>query len=312
MSYIQSMNGFEFVPFHYPFTDRKALLIRDDQKSIESYRAFIQKNNIDQAEIVTKDLRILQHFPMLKHLRIFASTEAQPPLDFSPLYDMPEVVSLFCRSTYGDRQQFTSEVDYSRIQGLVELAIHVNKGARNFSQIQTLKSLLIGGFSGANRDLTDMFQSELLDTMRIAQCGVHSLNGLSRAKELQCLYLEYNRSLHDIRELASVKKTLKALRIEKCPKIEDFSVLRELENLEYLALEGTNSIPSLDFLRALPNLKTFIFDVVVEDGDLSPCLDLEYVYCAKGKKHYNLRDKDLPKLRYTRGNECIEQWRRLE
>ena len=312
MSYLQTMNGFEFVPFHYPFYERKAILIRDDQKSIESYRAFIQKNNIEQAEIVTKDLRILQHFPMLKHLRIFASADAQPPFDFSPLYDMPEVVSLFCRSTYGNRHQYTSEIDYSRIQGLVELAIHVNKGARNFNQIQTLKTLRIGGFTGANRDLTDMFQSELLDTMRIAQCGVHSLNGLSRAKELQCLYLEYNRSLNDIRELASVKKTLKALRIERCPKIEDFSVLRELENLEYLSLNGSNTIPSLEFLRSLPNLKTFIFDFVVEDGDLSPCLDLEYVYCAKGKKHYNLRDKDLPKIQYTRGNESIEEWRRLE
>lgn len=45
---------------------------------------------------------------------------------------------------------------------------------------------------------------------------------------------------------------------------------------------------------------------------MSPCLDLEYVYCAKGKKHYNLRDKDMPRLRYTRGNESIEKWRRLE
>lgn len=190
VSYVEMINGFEFVPFHYPFYERKAIKITDDFKSMEAYQAFIQKNNIDQAEIVTRDLRILQHFPMLKHLRIFASTEAQPPFDFSPLYDMPEVVSLFCRSTYGNRHQYTSEVDYSRIQGLVELAVDVNKGARNFSQIQTLKSLRIGGFTGANRDLTDMFQSELLDTMRIAQCGIHSLNRLSRAKELQCLYLE--------------------------------------------------------------------------------------------------------------------------
>ena len=312
VSYVEMVNGFEFVPFHYPFYERKAIKIIDDFKSIDAYHSFILKNNIEQAEIVTKDLRILQHFPMLKHLRIFASTAAQPPFDFSPLYDMPEVVSLFCRSTYGNRHQYTSEVDYSRIHGLVELAVDVNKGARNFSQIQTLKTLRIGGFTGANRDLTDMFQSESLDTMRIAQCGVHSLNGLARAKSLQCLYLEYNRSLNDIRELASVKKTLKALRIERCPKIEDFSVLQELENLEYLSLRGSNSIPSMDFLRALPNLKTFTFDFVVVDGDLSPCLDLEYAYCAKGKKHYNLRDKDLPKLHYTRGNESIEEWRRLE
>ena len=74
--------------------------------------------------------------------------------------------------------------------------------------------------------------------------------------------------------------------------------LEELENLETLYLEGNNSIPNLKFLDKLKNLQVFGFDVNVEDGDLSPCLRLPTVWCYQGRRHYNLKNKDLPKQPY--------------
>ena len=62
----------------------------------------------------------------------------------------------------------------------------------------------------------------------------------------------------------------------------------------------------------MKGLKTFVFSVNVRDGDLSPALNLSYVYSEKNRKHYNLKDKDLPKGKYVRGNENIDEWRRLE
>ena len=62
----------------------------------------------------------------------------------------------------------------------------------------------------------------------------------------------------------------------------------------------------------MKNLKTFKFDMNVQDGDLTLCLDLSYVSSLKNRKHYNLKNNELPKGQYVRGNETIEQWRRLE
>lgn len=169
-----------------------------------------------------------------------------------------------------------------------------------------------GSFKGENRDLTDLFCSKELDTLRLIQCGVYSLDGIETSEKIQCLYLDYNRSLRDISALEKVKKTLRLLRIDCCPKIEDFSVLGELENLELLELTGSNTLPDLNFIKRMKNLKTFVFNFNVSDGDLSPCLDLSYVYSDRNRKHYNIKDKDLPKNEYVRGNENIEEWRRLE
>ena len=62
----------------------------------------------------------------------------------------------------------------------------------------------------------------------------------------------------------------------------------------------------------MKNLKTFVFNMYVDDGDLEQCKNLSYVYSEVDRKHYNVKDKDLPKGKYYRGNEDIELWRRLE
>ena len=308
----ESRDGFEFVSIVYPFNRRDAIKIVADCHSIDGYQKYIVEHGIDKAEIVMPDLNILKFCPGLKYLRICPSYNASINFDFSPLYDMKEVKLLNCQNRYGSREQYLSEIDYSRVHGIAYLCIGVNRSTLNYNKIKTLKSLSVSGFKGRNYDLTDLFCSEELDTLKMVQCGINSLNGIEISNKMQCLYLRYNRFLQDISALNRVRGTLKALRIENCPKIEDFSVLGELENLELLELSGSNVLPNLNFLRTMKNLKTFVFNVDVRDGDLAPCRNLSYVYSEKDRKHYNLRDRDLPKANYVRGNEDIEEWRRLE
>ena len=305
-------DGFEFVPMFYPFYRKDAIKVVVDSRALKDYQEYIRKRGLEKAEIVMPDLKILQLCPSLKYLRVWPSYNAPEGFDFSPLYEMPEVKSLNCQNRYGSREQYISEIDYSKIHGLISLFVDVNEKTLNYNKVETLKSLLVGGFKGNNRDLTDLFNSEKLDTLQLSECGMYSLNGIESSYKMQCLYLYYNRTLKDISALSKVKGTLKALRIENCPKIEDFSVLGELENLELLELTGSNKLPNLDFLKSMKNLKTFVFDMNVLDGDLTPCLNLSYVYSDRNRKHYNLKDSDLPKGEYVRGNEDIEEWRRLE
>ncbi len=318
-------NGFAFTAISYPFNVHDAIIVKCKGVSdcevpqydipdhtIEDYVIFINKMKIQKAVIILNNIACINMCPSLKYIQIIPSYQADASFVFSPLYEMPEIKSLSCQNRYGSREQFISEVDYSRIRGLISLSINVNRKTLNYNRVKTLKSLDVGGFKGKNHDLTDLFSSEELDTLRLIQCGMYSLNGIETSRKMQCLYLHYNRSLRDISALGKVKGTLKALRIENCPKIEDFSVLGELENLELLELSGNNVLPNLNFLKTMKNLKTLIFNMNVLCGDLSPCLDLCYVYSEKNRKHYNLQDEDLPKKKYIRGNEGIDEWRRLE
>lgn len=306
------VNKFDFTSIMYPFNEKNALKINVNGTPSDECIKYINQFQLEQAEIVMPDLYFLEKCPSLKFLKIAPSYNAKEYFDFSPLYKMKEIKSLSCKNQYGDRMQYIANIDYAMIRGLEDLTVSVNKGAKNFEKIETLKSLQIGDFKGKKQDVSDLFCSKELDTLQLTSCKIHSLKGIERSKRLQCLYLYYNRSLSDISALVNVKDTLKALRIQNCSKITDFSVIGYLENLELLELSGNNTLPNLEFLKNLKKLKTFEFDMNVLDGNLSVCLNLPNVYCHKNRKHYNLKDKDLPKGKYICGNENIEKWRRLE
>lgn len=308
----EKKDGFWFVPFLYPFYRKNAILINENDCSIEDYQIYISRKGIKQAEIIMPDINFVKKFPTLKHLKISPAYNAPSDFDFSPLYDVEEIRTLHCLNQYGDKGQHISTIEYDKINGLVYLIVSANKGAKNYNKVKTLKSLAIGGYKGQYCDLSDLFCSSTLDTLELNGCHIKSLNGIDISQSMQCLYLYYNRSLQDISALSKVKNTLKALRIQNCSQITNFSVLGELENLELLELSGNNSLPDLGFIKSLKKLKTFVFNFNVLDGDLTPCINLEYVYSEKNRKHYNLKDTQFPKGRYVRGNETIDEWRRLE
>jgi hypothetical protein len=84
---------------------------------------------------------------------------------------------------------------------------------------------------------------------------------------------------------------LETVELEGCKKIQDISLLGELENIKNLALTDCGEIWSLQSLskcRFLENI-SFVGDTVIEDGMLAPLLDipqLKKMWFAD-KKHYS-------------------------
>ena len=283
-------------------------------RSLEEHIALINQEKIEKIYICGTNIDFIKYCPSLKYFKVIPSSSASSSFDYSPLYEMPTVKFLFCLTAYGPPGELLSTtVDCTRLHGLEYLRVQKN-GFKNFSQIATLKTLEISQQS--DKDLTTIFSSPVLDSLGITQCSLKSLNGLGQAEKMQCLHLYYNRSLQDISALRDVKDSIKELYIENCPKIEDFSVLYELTNLERLELIGSNSLPSLDFIRSMKKLSYFKFSMNVLNGDLSPCMNLHWAASWINRKHYNLRDAQLPKKtpkpeEGLPANGNIEGWRRL-
>lgn len=314
-------DGFVFTAIHHPANVYNAIIVKqpnnipcfsprvkDSERSLAEHIELINTYKIERAYIIANNIDFITQCPDLKHIYIVPFEFEGNGFDYSPLYKMTGLKSVGCPTIYGRNAEFKTTIDYSQIIGIESIGVS-NSGDKNYQNIKTLKSLGITSYKGT--DLTNVFSSTILDTLIISQCKIKSLEGLQKSEKMQCLYLWYNRSLQDITALRKVKKTLRTLRIQNCPKITDFSVLAELENLELLELTGSNTLPSLDFIKSMKNLKTFTFNMNVLDGDLSLCLNLSYVYSERNRKHYNLKDSQMPRGEYVRGNESIDIWRRL-
>ena len=276
------------------------------EATLDEHIEYINKHHIEKALVYVDDLEFLKRTNTLKFLHIVLNND-KFVMDYTPLYELSEVKSLVVRRE--DFQEIPVPIDYSKVKGIEELYIS-GKGHINYEKLDTIKSLYCSNYK--KKDLKGLFSSKILDSLSLVQCSLENLEGLTNTENLRCLYLGYNKRLYDINELEGVKDTLTVLRIENCSKIQDFSVLNKLEKLQLLELTGRNSIEDLSFIKHMKNLKTFVFSMQVLDGDLSPCLDLSYVYSEKNRKHYKLSDKDMPKKEYVKGNDDIELWRRWE
>ena len=262
------------------------------QKTLEEHIQYIQENQFEKVYIVADDIAFLRQCPTITSLKIIPAYSAAK-FDYSPIYHMPNLKELNCQTVYGHKDALKADVDYSHFPSLQCVYASGAKGHRNLESVKGLRHLYLGQGQPASKLLTGFDFSEL-EKLDLCQSPIRSLNRIDQAACIQKLSLSYCRSLEDVAALASVGKTLTSLEIESCGKIKDFSWLYHLPNLENLVLFGSNTLPNLGFLESMPNLKSFRFTMNVLDGDLGLCKNVPYVYC-KNRKHYNLKDEDLPK-----------------
>ena len=312
------IDGKCFVSVTYPFSHHDALLV--EGLGLDDLVEYIDKAEI--TKVFVQNLSIfsfLRQCPSIQHIALelrlpfseyaCLKTSGRIKYDLSVLYTLPNLLSLDIRENEREGSKAIASVDLSKLVSLQQYCGNY-KFLNNLNEAKNLKSMRLTRFDGV--DFRLFAELSNLDTLDLSFSKIQNLSGCEALTRLQCLYLNNNRQLSDISDLKHLSHTLKALRIENCPNISDFSVLEFLPNLELLELSGNNSIPTLAFARKMPHLKTLVFSVTVLDGDLSVCDNLSWAYSEKNKKHYNRKDEDLPKLHFYHGNENIDEWRKFE
>lgn len=298
------VDGFVFKSLTEPANIYDAIVIRSpyhadcltpriakSTRSLEEHIEYINRNKINKAVIIAESIDFILSCPTLEYLEIIPSDTVSAPFDYAPLYKLPDLKWLRFNSPPYHSDNSQARIDFSRLPNLDTLYLNSPDISDGLNALVKLKSLNVSEYNG---DLSNLIFSKALEELDIINCKIKTLDGLSFAESLSALNLSYNRRLSDISELARVSKTLKVLSINACPKISNFSVLSELVELEHLELLGSNKIPDLSFLSKMKKLKTFTFSFDVLNGNLSYCLQLPYASCLRGRKHYNLKDSDLP------------------
>lgn len=263
-------------------------------RTVEECVDYINANQVESAVVIANDLSILKRCPSVRHFVFYPNRENGGTPQLSYLSMLPGIRS-FHAGADGVDELYTG--------GTSPLV---------FQKLKTLKQLNMWGVDDTrdNRQPREKITSiEDLDLpallkFSISQCTLTTLRGIQNCPRLQWVDMEYMRTLSDISDLASLAPTLRLLSIENCPRITDFGVIARLKELEYLELKGKNELPNLDFIRELPKLKLLNLSMNVLDGDLSCLRNIQYadVVC---KRHYNLKNKDLPKDRTGLGFEFV-------
>ena len=263
------------------------------RKTLDEHIEYIRSHNIRKAYIVADDIKFLTQCPSLEYLKVFPAISVQN-FDYSPLYEMPNLKWVECQTTTGLNDEWVATIDYSRLKGIKYLGISHSEGHLNVNQASNIISLYFEfGFPNSS-NLLNAIPGKKLRNFTVCQAPIQSLKGIEDAPMLCRLELSYNRRLTDISALHALSDSLSYLEIDACGRIHDFSVLKELHNLEFLILKGSNELENLSFLKSMPRLKYLHFSMNVKDGDLRLCERVPYVR-IRNRKHYSHKDIDLPK-----------------
>ncbi len=335
--------GIPLVAITYPLNRFDAVYIDESnkQRAIE----YINNKKIKKVMCILADISCLKECPDIEHLSLGLSLPDNPAdfetgkeyikfleklylggrikkindgnykylieYDFAPLYHLKSLRSI----RIGGDHQFVknqASMDVSSFDKLEEIDGDI-RYYKNIEIAISVRSFSLHPYKPKCNSLDELRYLKKLDSLKLISSNIRSLKGIENFGNFTCLNLISCRSIEDIDDLLYVKNSIKALHIETCPRIEDFSVLGSLENLQELRLIGSNKIPNISFIKTMKGLKSLYLGINVLDGDISPCDGLEHVG-IKDRQHYNRKNAQMPHNIHVKTNvyDPIDEWRRVD
>src|SRR5688500_8703446 len=140
-------------------------------------------------------------------------------------------------------------------------------------------------------DLTSAPKLPNLTVLELVQSNIRSLDGIRLFSHLRKVELHRLDRLEQLTELRL--REHRVFIADGCRKIIDHYNLGSCEMLEELKLHRCGTMQSLDFVKHLPNLKSFRFlNTPVAGGDYSPLRRLEDAYFTASRK-FNVKPSDF-------------------
>lgn len=269
----------------YDWANRECIVVESDR--IGEYLSYIREKGIREVSLNDlcfegTNLDFLSEISFIEELGITATSIK----DYSGLRFLSKLRTLSFDEPQG-------KLDLSLHGQLEALYIEMNKNVMGLGSLEKLRTLRIWKYKSKSADLSELSTLVALEELHITQSPITSLNGCERLKNLKNLELNYLGKLERLDALEWVADTLKSLRFDCCKKITNHEYVTCLHELELLAFDACGDIPSIGFIKKLPKLKSFIFvNTNIVDGDLSPCMGLEYVGFLN-KKHYSHKSEDF-------------------
>jgi protein phosphatase 1 regulatory subunit 7 len=253
-----------------------------DSDRIEESMAYCKSHGLDGLGISPykgfrlHDLSFLQNYETIKAIKI----DSAKRIDISALQYLR-------RLQYVLLNENTQPFDFSIFPELEEIIVEWHPKMVITGCSNNLHRLYLRKYHPRSHDLTELSDLVHLTRLEIVQSPIISLKGVGELDKLERLEFYYLTKLERIDEIEKLSKSLKYLYFDVCRKIKNHDHAQVMRSLEVLAFNNCGTIPSIKFIEKMPKLKDFRFvDTNVLDGDMTPCLPLEYAGFLK-KRHFS-------------------------
>ncbi len=234
------------------------------------------------------DLSFLQEFPDLRYLEVVDQKRVDPR-QLECLYNLRGLRIESPRTG----------IDFSWFPELEVFVGDWHADNRNFACCQELRTMRIWHFKPRAPDLSDLGDVARLEKLEITKTNITSLVGIEALEDLRYLQIAYAPKLTSLDSVAATDCGIREITLESVKNIASYGSLASLPYLRRLKLFKCAPMPDLNWTRGMNRLDLFSFvETTVEDGDLSPLLDLPMLRYVgtMDKKHYNYKFESINEL----------------
>jgi len=268
------------------FNNSKKIIIYNSYEPYYLYemKKYYKQNNIECIDALDTDLDVfLPSFNNVKY--IYLNSDAVHLNEINKLSNLNGI-------SLTDKQ--LNKIDLKILEQLEYLEInYISQTIIDFNTFKSLKHLRLRNYPFNMLDI----QNELISFSIDNAPKLNNLKGVN-TNTLKKLKVENNKKLETIElncpmlisfEIYDSKKVINLEKfIESCKNVTDVSITAYSD---YKA-----ELRTIKFIEELTNLKTFITNFKILDGDLKPLLKLNDANIVRFYKNYNLKDKDLPHI----------------
>jgi hypothetical protein len=263
-------------------------IFEGDTLIIESERIpecmkFFQSNNYLQKIWISKFHGYLKNdIAFLKDYSYIQKIIINGPFEILGLYYLSDLEFLSYENYIKDQV-----LDLSNFKNIKTCYLDLSSKVRGLNTLSEVKDIRLFHYTVKEKDLTGLNNLKQLESLYISMSNIESLVGIQEFKKLRSIEFYYFRNLIHIQAVANLSNTLEFLTFGNAKKITDFESVTALRKLKTLGFNNCGSIPSIKFINNMLSLEDFRFmstDVI--DGDVTPCMRLEYV-AFSNKKHFS-------------------------
>ncbi len=180
-------------------------------------------------------------------------------------------------------------IDISNMQQLRYVFIRSLYGIRNVNQAAHLKAVKIGEWCEPN---FHYLGGAPIEALQILTGKIRDMSGIQELDNLRFLSIANCPRIKNLAGLGKCSK-LESLVLENCgPNV--VKTMPVIPGLKYLNIRSA-SIPDAAWFHRFPDLKYLILDAKIEDGRIESFQKLRHCVLVTDRRHYSVRDKDLPK-----------------
>lgn len=272
-----------------PSNEDSFLNIRSD--NIPKYITYMKEHSIKNISINSLHGYEIKNLDFLKeHSFIEGVFVVDDDIDVSAIHSLPNLKTLILS---GDKK---IDIDFSCFSNLRVCNISYKFKIKKLSTCKKLEKLFLHKYNPKSKDLTELPELPILEYFELVQSTISSFNGIERFPKLKTLEGYYLKNLETLNELQPISKTLQRLFFDHCKKLTNHGYVKDLQELTWLGLNDCGELPSISFIKKMHKLQKFSFvDTNVTDGDMTPCLNLEFAGFSN-KRHFSHKSKQIREM----------------